>query len=400
MKKAWAVMWSVYLASIVVVINQFKVPPVLQVIMEQLNVDMAVAGWLMSIFALAGIILAIPAAFILDRFGPKISGLIALACTILGSVIGGLASGPAVLLFGRCIEGIGLGLIGVAAPAVIAMWFQPQEMGLPMGIWATWVPVGSSIVFNIASPLESSFGWRSIWWFGAVLGLIAFIVYGLVVTKPDSSRSGPSTLKNAAARASFAEGFRTLNIWLLAIGFAGLMFSVGSISTWTPAYFNQVFGIDAKIANFYTSLIFMINIFGNITAGWLLGKVKNRNSVLVVAVLLSTILYPLGFRLNSQSNILPYIITLGVIPAFIPTTIFTLAPESMPAPELGGLAMGIVNLGSNFGSMIGPPIVGSAVKSGGGWASGSYPILVIMLIALAASIIFAKVKTTRSSISA
>ncbi|MDI3480544.1 MAG: hypothetical protein PWQ97_199 [Tepidanaerobacteraceae bacterium] len=400
MKKAWTVMWSVYLASIVVVINQFKVPPVMQVIMKELNVDLAMAGWLMSIFALAGIILAIPAAFILGKFGPKASGLVALGCTILGCAIGGLASGSTMLLFARCIEGIGLGLIGVVAPAVIAMWFDSHEVGLPMGIWATWVPIGSSIIFNIATPLESHFGWRGIWWFGAILGLIAFIVYSLNVSKPDNCDNSQNSDGTISPQISYAEGFKNSKVWLLAVCFAGLMFCVGSFSTWAPAYFNQDFGIDVKIANFYTSLVFMINIFGNVTAGWLLGKVKNRNAVLVVAVLLSTILYPIGFRLNSPNNILPYIVVLGAIPAFIPTTIFTLAPESMPTPELGGLAMGIVNLGSNFGFMIGPPIVGSVVKSGGEWTSASYPILVVMIIALLASLIFSKIKVSRLNISA
>lgn len=179
MKKAWAVLGAVYLASVVVVINQFKVPPVMQVLMAQLHMDMTTASWMMSIFALAGLILAIPAAFILGKYGPKRSGLFGLGCTICGCVIGGLASGPAMLLLGRVVEGIGVGIFAVVAPAVIAMTFSPQQVGLSMGIWATWVPVGSSIAYNIAVPLQTSFGWRGIWWIGAALGLIAFIVYSL-----------------------------------------------------------------------------------------------------------------------------------------------------------------------------------------------------------------------------
>jgi hypothetical protein len=38
------------------------------------------------------------------------------------------------------------------------MWFDPQERGLPMGMWAAWVPVGNVIMLNAAHPLLLSFG--------------------------------------------------------------------------------------------------------------------------------------------------------------------------------------------------------------------------------------------------
>ncbi|MFY9140544.1 MAG: MFS transporter, partial [Thermacetogeniaceae bacterium] len=147
-RKAWAVMWVVYLAGVAIALNQFKVPPVMQALLDSLQVDMATGGWLMSVFSVAGVIFALPAAFLLGRVGPKASGLVALGCTIIGSIIGAFAQGAGILLFGRIIEGIGLALIAVVAPAVISMWFEPQERGLPMGIWSTWVPVATFVMFN------------------------------------------------------------------------------------------------------------------------------------------------------------------------------------------------------------------------------------------------------------
>jgi len=400
MRKAWAVMWAVYLASIVVVINQFKVPPVMQVLMEQLNVDMAAAGWLMSIFALAGIILAIPAAFILGKFGPKTSGLLGLGCTILGSTIGALASVPAVLLLGRVIEGVGLGLIAVVAPAAIAMWFKPQEMGLPMGIWSTWVPLGSSIAFNIAAPIEASFGWRGIWWFGALLGVIAFIVCALVVTSPPKSPGAEQEQGAGDIPVSYAEGFKTPGIWLLAVGFVALMFCAVGYTTWAPVFYNEVFGIDPATANFYASIVFIVNIPGALLCGWILTKVKNHKAILVAAVLISTILYPLGFGINSPGMIVPYVTAIGLVPVFIATTTFTLAPGTMPSPALGGLAMAILTIGQNAGTLAGPPILGNLVEASGNWTTANYPMLIIMLVASIAAIAYARIKVDKSQATA
>ena len=145
-RKAWAVMLAAYLAGVAIALNQSKVPPAMQVLLQSLHMDMTTGGWLMSAFAVAGIVLGIPAAFVLAKLGPKLSGLIALGCTFVGSIVGALATGPAILLSGRVIEGIGLGLITVIAPAVISMWFPPEKRGTPMGIWASWVPVGGFIL--------------------------------------------------------------------------------------------------------------------------------------------------------------------------------------------------------------------------------------------------------------
>ena len=168
-KKAWLVFVVVYIASVVIPMCQFKVPPVMQLLINDLNINLATAGLLMSIFAIAGIILAVPAAVLLQKLGPKTSGLVALGCAVVGSLIGALAGNATTLLISRIIEGVSMGLIGVVAPAVVCMWFPPEKRGLPMGLWATWVPVGIFLTYNFAGPLSDSFGWQGLWWFtGAI----------------------------------------------------------------------------------------------------------------------------------------------------------------------------------------------------------------------------------------
>jgi MFS family permease len=88
------------------------------------------------------LILALPAGIILQKLGPKVAGLIAVGCLMIGSAWGALANGAGLLLASRVLEGVGMGLIAVVAPASIAMWFPREKQGTPMGIWATWVPVG------------------------------------------------------------------------------------------------------------------------------------------------------------------------------------------------------------------------------------------------------------------
>jgi MFS family permease len=187
-RKAWLVMLTAFLAGVAVAVNQFKVPPVLPILMATLQLDMVTGGWMMSVYSLASVVLALPAAFLVARLGPKRTGMIGLGCTIAGSAAGALAGSATALLVARIVEGISAGLIAVAVPSVISLWFEPRKRGLPMGIWAAWVPLGNVTMFNAAHPLLATFGWRAIWWFGALLALTFLVIFSLVVTVPRRAR--------------------------------------------------------------------------------------------------------------------------------------------------------------------------------------------------------------------
>jgi MFS family permease len=382
-RKAWAVMLAAYLAGVAIALNQSKVPPVMQVLLQSLNMDMTTGGWLMSAFAVAGIVLGIPAAFVLARLGPKLSGLIALGCTLLGSIVGALAAGPAMLLGGRVIEGIGLGLITVIAPAIISMWFPPEKRGTPMGIWASWVPVGSFIMYNLAGPLLGSFGWQGIWWFGALFALIAFVIYALTVSAPPPAATASDT--PSASKGSFGKWLFNPASWVLALVFATFNFVFLAYATWAPSYFNRALGVNPETASFYASLTSLSVIPSTIIAGWVLDHFKNRYLVLASALSISGLLFLPSFQLGSANMIVPYMIVLGLVGGFVPTATFTLAPETMPNPRFAGLALGMVSVGQNLGMFLGPPLVGANI-AGGNWAAGTVPLMVAVVIGVAASI--------------
>jgi MFS family permease len=377
-------MLAAYLAGVAIALNQSKVPPIMQVLLQSLHMDMTTGGWLMSAFAVTGLVLGIPAAFVLAKLGPKLSGLIALGCTLLGSIIGALANDPVTLLLGRVVEGVGLGLITVIAPAVISMWFPPEKRGTPMGLWASWVPVGSFIMYNLAGPLLSSFGWQSIWWFGALFALIAFVIYAVIVSAPPSTATAGD--RPSASNGSFGKLLFNPASWILALVFAMFNFAFLAYATWAPSYFNEVLGVTLETASFYASLASLAIIPSTIVAGWVLDHFKNRHLVLTVALLMSGLLFVLSFQLSSANAIVPYMLVLGLVAGFIPTATFTLAPETMSNPLFAGLALGIVSVGQNVGMFFGPPIVGASI-AGGNWSAGIIPLLISLAIGVVASIV-------------
>ena len=173
--RAWAIMLIVFLAGIAMAWAQNKVVPVIDIVQVQLNVGMSVAGWISSIFCVMGIVLALPAAGMMRKMGVKASGILALGATIVGTLIGIFAPNEVILLISRVIEGFGLGLISVIAPAVISMWFRPEERGLPMGIWGAWQMVAQAGTFLFAGNILGLFGgdWKGLWWVGLILLIVS-----------------------------------------------------------------------------------------------------------------------------------------------------------------------------------------------------------------------------------
>jgi len=138
---AWVVLFALYMATLASPLNLFKLPPVMIIVKNAFKLTDPQSGDLMSIFSIMGFVLAVPAGFILKRFGIKLTGLVSVGAVTIGSAVGALATTARMLFVGRFIEGVGMGLIMVAAPLAISLWFPAQKRALPTGLWASSVGI-------------------------------------------------------------------------------------------------------------------------------------------------------------------------------------------------------------------------------------------------------------------
>jgi predicted MFS family arabinose efflux permease len=379
---AWVVLFVVFLVSAAAPLNQFKVPPMMPLLMESFQLDLSMAGLLMSIFAATGFILALPAGFILQRLGPKAAGLIAAGCTVIGAVIGALSSSTGLLLASRVIEGIGMGLIAVVAPAIVGMWFPVERRGTPMGIWATWMPVGRIIMYNVAPALGTAIGWQAVWWFGAAFALIAFVLYWALFRVPPAW-TGTMPSAQTGERLPPVEGLclgramANRHIWLLTLTFCCYGTAFLAFSTFLPTFLVSVRGYSLGLAGFVASLTGM-TIGSCPLGGWISDRIGSRKLVYTVALLLLAAMWLLPFKVTGW--LIPaFVVVLGIVAGPIPTAIFAAVPEVMGRPQLVGIGMAVVALGQNLGMFIGPVLFGKLVEMTG-WASAGYMLIPICLL--------------------
>ena len=174
----------------------------------------------MSAIAVIGVVLAFPAAFIARRMGLKNVILLSVACLGVGSALGGATADLNVLMASRLLEGVGIGLIGVAAPSCVTIWFPERKRGLALGIWATWVPVGSVAAFNAAPAIAGMFGYQAVFFAIAGVCAVAFLMFALVYKMP------PGATGDMGVEGTFKESLkycRNRRIWILGAVFLSLI---------------------------------------------------------------------------------------------------------------------------------------------------------------------------------
>ena len=234
--KAWGMLAVTYFASICAPLCQFKIPPLASWLFPAFHgaLDSVTFGTLMSAIALIGVVLAFPAAFIARRMGLKNVILLSVACLGVGSALGGVDANLTLLLVSRLLEGVGIGLIGVAAPSCVTIWFPERKRGLALGLWATWVPVGSVLAFNTVPMIAGAFGYQTVFFSLAGVCLVAFVLFCAVYRMPEGATG------DMGIEGTFIESLKyckNRRIWILGAVF--FLFSMTTIGDAVLPEFEQ-----------------------------------------------------------------------------------------------------------------------------------------------------------------
>jgi MFS family permease len=374
---AWVILVVTLLIGVCAPFNQFKIPPVMPVLMEHFTINLTSAGLLMSIFAITGLIFAIPAGILLQRFGLKTIGVIAGFCLLAGSVIGAVSTGFGLLLFSRFVEGIGMALIGLVGPAAIAAWFPVESRGLPMGIWATWVSLGSLMIYTTAPAVQTTGGLSAVWWVTAGVTGLAALAFVFFFRLPTGAGSA-STPVNSSGLSDAKKALRHKDIWRLALAFGCFNYAIiGVIATYYPTYLKAVQGYDLAGASMVTSIKMVVVIISAPLVGWLVDRVGSPRKIILWSFLALAGFMALPFTVSGW--MIPVTMVLqGILAGAIPTCTFASFPEVAGKEIPAGMALAVILIGQNLGQLLGPVLFGALTQSLGWTIAGflTIPILV------------------------
>ena len=387
-KHAWIILAIVYLATVSSGIMMNKVSPSIPILLAVFGINLSQAGLLMSVYALTAVLLAIPAGILINKIGHRTTAVLALLFLIIGSVVGAVSDSFALLLISRMLEGVGSALIVVLGPALIAMWFPPENSGTPVGIWSTATPVGGFIALTFIPSIIGSFGWKSVWWAAAgvtVIALLFFVVF--FKTLPGGVEIQESKAEQAA---NLKKLYANKSIWLAGLVIMCFTLVLVPLVTYYPTFLTEHKGFDLGLAGFMVGLISLATIPFSPLAGWLSDLIGSRRKVVIVGFL---IMLPLFATLFSVSGwlIALYMILIGVGVASIPTPLFAAVPDLMGDVRMVGFGMAVLTIGLNLGTVISAPIFGALVDSVG-WDTAAHIFAPFAVVGILVSVMNKKLK--------
>ncbi len=384
---AWVILAVLYIASVASALNQFKVPPVLPVLIRAFHLSLGNAGMLMSIFSCTGFLLALPAGFIMHRLGLKSTGLIAVGAVLIGSGLGSFCSTANSMLASRFIEGAGIGLITIVAPAAISIWFPAEMRGTPLGLWTTCMPVGNIIMFNLAPWLVKLAGWQLVWKVGAAFSLAALILFWGFFRMPKPEEAGGNPLSSETEPEhekphSHGKAMANTGLWLITLQFLCYNLICLALGTYYPTFLNSVRNYTLSAASFTFSLCTIAAVFSQPLGGYLSDRLGMRKLLIVISSILMAPICLFPFLVTGWM-IPALIIGLGVVSGAIVPATFAAIPEVMGSRQSAGLGMAVLALGQNLGMFIGPMMFGGLAESIG-WTGAGYALIPVCTIGVIA----------------
>lgn len=361
--KGWAACLAAIFGGMALALLQNKLTPVMNVIMEAFSIDMTMAGLLSTIFTVMGVVMALPAAGMLKKFGPRTSGLIAFACAIAGSVLGIMTENVTILLASRVVEGTGIGIIAVLAPSVISMWFPPEKRGLPMGIWGSWMMVSQTALFFTGTAITDAWGWRGMWVLGIVVCAVAAVLFALFVKSPSPEESFADV---EADDVSVVKGLHFAPQWILAVAALCYTFCCFTFANWISTYWTEVTPWGAGGVGTWVAILFLVEMIYTWIVGGILDHVKNRKVFGIVGLIVYGILGVGMFTMTAVPAIYVLTFTYTIFEALAVTAMWAIAPETAKDPRYAGVALGVLNIGLNLGTLLSAPVSG-AIQQSFGW---------------------------------
>jgi predicted MFS family arabinose efflux permease len=352
---------------------QFKVPPVLPVLLDDYSYDKFVAGGFMSIFAVAGMAISVRVGRSIRAHGAARYLAGAFFLLIAGSLLGlAVPESGAFMLVARTIEGLGAAVLAVCMPAFANMNAGPRHLPVIIAVQATWIPVGQVSANLIAQPAVAAGQWQPVWWAG-IIAIIAVAVWTLAIARRDRIQfGGRSNPAQEAGRISETTQSERRALLYAAVLFFLWQAQFMAYFTWLPVYLVDVRGFSADGAVLVNQIPVVVLLVFALATGFVLRAGVGAIPLLITALSLqaaSWLLIPVAGSVVIGTISL---VAWGIAAGITPTCLWALPSVLLGGHRADTHAFAVVLTGRYLGILAGPLIAVAIFRLTGDWLSVAY----------------------------
>lgn len=358
-----------------------KVPGALPLIVQDFNLSIAQSGNFVSIYGLLIAIFGLLVGATVLRFGYVAFAVCGVTLAAFGSTVGYVANSVNLLMLGRALEGLGWILGAVAIPALLGCISHGKDKPIVMGLWGSFMSVGSGTMLLLAPYLNSLGGWRVSWAFSSVLSLIAVVT---IVSVTQVNKHSFASLARQRDKLKFS---KAINMSAIAVMLCFLFYSAifVAVTAFLPSLLESHSGLSLGVATFFGSVVMFANGIGNLASGWLINRGHKHQQIIAGTFICTGVLAVILFWIDLSVIRITAAVLLTGVAGLIPGTLFTTVQRNAASAGVLGVMLGLMLQGAGMGQLSGPLMVTRIVEWTNSWFYAGVALCVVSVVGILCS---------------
>lgn len=328
---------------------QFQAPAAVgPLLLEELPVGASEIGFLIGLYMLPGVMLALPAGLFGARFADTRIVAIGLALMAGGGLFMGFAESYPALVAGRAISGVGAVLLNVFMAKMVTDWFSGREIVLAMAIFMNAFPGGIGLALLSLGWLGEGAGVQAAFYATAGTAIAALLLL-LLCYRPHANDAAQAAGTGGPLRLSQGE---TLLV-CLAGAIWGLYNGAFTIALGFAPLFLVAEGMGVSEAGFIIGLTTWLVVASVQVGGMLVQRWGQANAILLAGITIPGIC----LLLLPTFAPVPLLVLFGLLLG-LPVGIIVSLPAAVLRPEVRAAGMGVFFTGLYLGHSLLPALAG------------------------------------------
>ncbi|MFH8621318.1 MFS transporter [Streptomyces vietnamensis] len=323
---------------------------------KEFDLNRGQQGLIVSAFFLAYALCQIPGGMLADRFGARRVTLWALLAWSLFTALTGFAWSFAALLLLRFAFGAAEGVFPPASMKVLVERTAPAERASANGVVMSSNAIAGILTPLVAVPLLAAFGWRSVFFSTAALGVFVVVAIRLWLPAPPPGTDPEPEISEEPPRVRDVLRYGVL--WRFATMMFGYSTIIWGLNTWVPTYLEDERGLPITSLGPFLALPALAAASATVIGGRLSDRLEgNHRKVIVPAMAVVAVTLPLAAHSSSFAGFVVFG-TLAVFSASLAYMPILSVPMRALPPSYVGMGSAVVIFGGQVAGMVAPPLIG------------------------------------------